>query len=152
MFVPDIMYSLSFFLFWQAQELVKEDFKGSKVDWFLSTFIMFYVSLCFYILKGLSLLVICHSMNLVADIFTFQWLVLRYAVLNLEEWRLFKFWDIFIGGEVTSENWQWMYKQMQINGLPMPALVFVLSYILLIFTFVLILIILTFIIHFLLLV
>jgi len=45
---------------------------------------MFYVSLCFYILKGLSLLVICHSMNLVADIFTFQWLVLRYAVLNLE--------------------------------------------------------------------
>lgn len=57
-----------------------------------------------------------------------------------------------LGGEVTSENWQWMYKQMQINGLPMPALVFVLSYILLIFTFVLILIILTFIIHFLLLV
>ncbi|TKY75168.1 Carbohydrate kinase PfkB [Spatholobus suberectus] len=26
-----------------------------------------------------------------------------------------------LGGEVTSENWQWMYKQMQIKGLPMPA-------------------------------
>lgn len=25
-----------------------------------------------------------------------------------------------LGGEVTSENWQWMYKQMQINGLPTP--------------------------------
>ncbi|KAI4316833.1 hypothetical protein L6164_024773 [Bauhinia variegata] len=25
-----------------------------------------------------------------------------------------------LGGEVTSENWQWMYKQMQIKGLPCP--------------------------------
>ncbi|KAL9274723.1 putative sugar kinase [Drosera capensis] len=27
-----------------------------------------------------------------------------------------------LGGEVTPENWQWMYKQMQINGLPLPNL------------------------------
>ncbi|RDX63466.1 hypothetical protein CR513_58103, partial [Mucuna pruriens] len=26
-----------------------------------------------------------------------------------------------LGGEVTLENWQWMYKQMQIKGLPTPA-------------------------------
>ncbi|XP_020219739.1 uncharacterized protein LOC109802744 [Cajanus cajan] len=26
-----------------------------------------------------------------------------------------------LGGEVTSENWQWMYKQMQIKGLPTPV-------------------------------
>ncbi|CAJ1973292.1 unnamed protein product [Sphenostylis stenocarpa] len=26
-----------------------------------------------------------------------------------------------LGGEVTFENWQWMYKQMQIKGLSMPA-------------------------------
>nr|KJB59789.1 hypothetical protein B456_009G272300 [Gossypium raimondii] len=25
-----------------------------------------------------------------------------------------------LGGEVTPENWQWMYKQMQIKGLPLP--------------------------------
>ncbi|XWS14557.1 hypothetical protein CRYUN_Cryun35bG0020200 [Craigia yunnanensis] len=25
-----------------------------------------------------------------------------------------------LGGEVTLENWQWMYKQMQIKGLPLP--------------------------------
>lgn len=25
-----------------------------------------------------------------------------------------------LGGEVTPENWQWMYKQMQIKGLPVP--------------------------------
>lgn len=25
-----------------------------------------------------------------------------------------------LGGEVTSENWQWMYKQMQTKGLPIP--------------------------------
>ncbi|KAK2446411.1 adenosine kinase [Trifolium repens] len=25
-----------------------------------------------------------------------------------------------LGGEVTSENWQWMYKQMQVQGLPTP--------------------------------
>uniref|UniRef100_A0A7N0VDE3 Carbohydrate kinase PfkB domain-containing protein n=1 Tax=Kalanchoe fedtschenkoi TaxID=63787 RepID=A0A7N0VDE3_KALFE len=25
-----------------------------------------------------------------------------------------------LGGEVTQENWQWMYKQMHINGLPVP--------------------------------
>ncbi|KAK7283367.1 hypothetical protein RIF29_12833 [Crotalaria pallida] len=25
-----------------------------------------------------------------------------------------------LGGEVTLENWQWVYKQMQIKGLPMP--------------------------------
>lgn len=25
-----------------------------------------------------------------------------------------------LGGEVTQENWQWMYKQMQIKGLPVP--------------------------------
>ena len=25
-----------------------------------------------------------------------------------------------LGGEVTLENWQWMYKQMQIKGLPKP--------------------------------
>lgn len=25
-----------------------------------------------------------------------------------------------LGGEVTSENWQWMYKQMQVKGLPTP--------------------------------
>ncbi|KAI3460333.1 hypothetical protein Pfo_016996 [Paulownia fortunei] len=25
-----------------------------------------------------------------------------------------------LGGEVTPENWQWMYKQMQIKGLPIP--------------------------------
>lgn len=27
-----------------------------------------------------------------------------------------------LGGEVTPENWQWMYKQMQIKGLPVPGL------------------------------
>ncbi|KAK9285461.1 hypothetical protein L1049_024654 [Liquidambar formosana] len=27
-----------------------------------------------------------------------------------------------LGGDVTPENWQWMYKQMGINGLPVPAL------------------------------
>lgn len=27
-----------------------------------------------------------------------------------------------LGGEVTPENWQWMYKQMQIKGLPVPNL------------------------------
>ncbi|KAJ0024043.1 hypothetical protein Pint_08988 [Pistacia integerrima] len=26
-----------------------------------------------------------------------------------------------LGGEVTPENWQWMRKQMQIKGLPIPA-------------------------------
>ncbi|KAK7310914.1 hypothetical protein RJT34_08711 [Clitoria ternatea] len=26
-----------------------------------------------------------------------------------------------LGGEVTPENWQWMYKQMQIKGLPTPV-------------------------------
>jgi len=26
-----------------------------------------------------------------------------------------------LGGEVTLENWQWMYKQMQIKGLPTPT-------------------------------
>ncbi|KAL9672858.1 hypothetical protein QQ045_029111 [Rhodiola kirilowii] len=26
-----------------------------------------------------------------------------------------------LGGEVTQENWQWMYKQMQIKGLPVPV-------------------------------
>lgn len=25
-----------------------------------------------------------------------------------------------LGGEVTPENWQWMHKQMQIKGLPLP--------------------------------
>lgn len=25
-----------------------------------------------------------------------------------------------LGGEVTPENWQWMYKQMQTNGLQLP--------------------------------
>lgn len=25
-----------------------------------------------------------------------------------------------LGGEVTNENWQWMYKQMQLKGLPLP--------------------------------
>ena len=25
-----------------------------------------------------------------------------------------------LGGEVTSENWQWMYKQMQTKGLLLP--------------------------------
>lgn len=25
-----------------------------------------------------------------------------------------------LGGEVTSENWQWMYKQMQVKDLPTP--------------------------------
>ncbi|GMH16197.1 hypothetical protein Nepgr_018038 [Nepenthes gracilis] len=28
----------------------------------------------------------------------------------------------FLGGEVTPENWLWMYKQMQIKGLPVPDL------------------------------
>ncbi|GAB2267679.1 hypothetical protein Dimus_002662 [Dionaea muscipula] len=27
-----------------------------------------------------------------------------------------------LGGEVTPDNWQWMYKQMQIQGLPLPIL------------------------------
>ncbi|OWM80853.1 uncharacterized protein LOC116211420 isoform X2 [Punica granatum] len=27
-----------------------------------------------------------------------------------------------LGGEVTPENWQWMYKQMQIKGLPLPEI------------------------------
>lgn len=25
-----------------------------------------------------------------------------------------------LGGEVTPENWQWLYKQMQMKGLPLP--------------------------------
>lgn len=25
-----------------------------------------------------------------------------------------------LGGEVSPESWQWMYKQMQIKGLPLP--------------------------------
>ncbi|XP_044510069.1 uncharacterized sugar kinase slr0537 [Mangifera indica] len=30
-----------------------------------------------------------------------------------------------LGGEVTPENWQWMRKQMQINGLPVPATTYI---------------------------